>query len=289
MEVIEWDRSFDDSRGARLFTAVFVGSFLGFLLLAVTAVAITLPLFVGSLLAEPAMLAVVVLLALVGGPMSLLYLWPLLTDPEQREGLGLFTDIGTLPRSHVLIAAVLGAVAHVVAFLAFELGPLSVLAVGGIVGGLGTWLLLTAGRIDPDARTLSVRWNHWDDEADLRTVDLDGWTGLRQYRVGPVVVLWPSYARRSSGARPRLLTVPPWVADDAAPVFEAAIDVPAPERKREANPTVAAVLVVLGLGTFGVGAALWSLHAVPAGFRAWFAAFAGVFGFLFLAAAWRER
>jgi len=77
----------------------------------------------------------------------------------------------------VLIAAVLGAVAHVVAFLAFELGPLSVLAVGGIVGGLGTWLLLTAGRIDPDARTLSVRWNHWDDEADLRTVDLDGWTG----------------------------------------------------------------------------------------------------------------
>lgn len=79
------------------------------------------------------------------------------------------------------------------------------------------------------------------------------------------------------------------VADAAAPVFEEAIDVPAPERERDTNPTVAAVLVVFGLGTFDVGAALWTLDAVPARFRAWFAAFAGVFGFLFLAAAWRER
>jgi len=156
------------------------------------------------------------------------------------KGLRLFTDIGTLPRSHVLIAAVLGAVAHVVAFLAFELGPLSVLAVGGIVGGLGTWLLLTAGRIDPTpGRCPSAGTTGTTRRTCGRSTSTAG-RACDSYRVGPVVVLWPSYARRSSGARPRLLTVPPWVADDAAPVFEAAIDVLAPERKREANPTVAA-------------------------------------------------
>jgi len=83
--------------------------------------------------------------------------------------------------------------------------------------------------------------------------------------------------------------VPPWVADDAAPVFEAAIDVPAPERKREANPTVAAVLVVFGARNVRRRGRALVAPCRSRGFRAWFAAFAGVFGFLFLAAAWRER
>lgn len=289
MEAIEWERTMADSRGARLFTAVLFGVLLGFPLLLATTLLVLLPFMAGSLLANPATLAVVVLLALIGGPMSLLYLWPLLTDPEQREGLGPPIQVQGLSRRSVVAAAVLGALGHVVALLVFELGPFTVLAIGVLVGSLGTWLLLTTGRIDPDDRTLSFRQSHWDDEADLRTVDLDGWTNLRRFHVGPVVVLWPSYARGSSGPRPRLLSVPPWVADAAAPVFEQALDVPAPERERETNPTVAAVLVIFGLGTFGVGAALWTLDVVPAAFRAWFAALAGVFGALFLAAAWRER
>lgn len=179
MEAIEWERSFEDSRGARIFRGVFVGSLLGFLLLAATAVAITLPFMVGSLLANPAALALAALFALVGGPMSLFSLWPLLTDPEQREGLGLFTGIRALPSWHVVAAAVIGALAHVVAFRVFELGPVPVFVVGVLVGGLGMSRFLSAGRIDPDERTLTVRPNHWDDRSATRTVDLDGWTNLR--------------------------------------------------------------------------------------------------------------
>ncbi|SFR96505.1 hypothetical protein SAMN05216559_1622 [Halomicrobium zhouii] len=289
MEPIEWDRSFEDSRGARLFAYVFLGSFFGLGLLIAISLVVALPLLVGSLLDEPAMLAVVALFALVGGPMSLLYLWPLLTDPEQRQGIWVSSWPAALSRTGAIAAAILGAAAHVITAWVTGMGPALLLAVGGLVGSLGMSLFLSSGRIDPNARTLTIRPNHWAERSATRTVDLDGWTNLRQYRIGPVVVLWPSYASGSSGPRPRLLTVPPRVADAAAPVFEAAIDVPAPERERATNPTVGAVLVVFGLGTFAVGAALWTLDAVPAAFRAWFAAFAGVFGFLFLAAAWRER
>jgi len=289
MESIEWDRSFEVSRGARLFAYVFLGSFFGLGLLIATALVVFLPFIVGSLLDDPATLAVVALLALVGGPMSLLYLWPLLTDPEQRQGIAVSSWPASLSRAGVVVAAVLGAAAHVITAWATGMGPALLLAVGGLVGSLGMSLFLSAGRIDPDARTLTIRPNHWAERSATRTVDLDGWTNLRQFRVSPVVVLWPSYARGSRGPRPRLLSVPPRVAEAAAPVFEDAIDVPAPERERDTNPTVAAVLVVFGLGTFGVGAALWTLDAVPTGLRAWFAALAGIFGFLFLAAAWRER
>lgn len=288
MTPIRWHRGFDVSRPARLFAYALLAPILGGTLLVVLLGLAMVPVVVPRLIADPSMLALVVVLALVGGPASLLYVWPLLTDPNQREALVRSNWITDLPPSGLLGCAVAGALAQVVALWLTPLGPLLVVGAGTLVGVVGTGLLLTRGQIDPDARRLTVRPSRGGRETSGTATDLDTWTALRRYRLGPVVVLRPSYAPGTGAGAPRLLTIPAWVADAADGTFDAALAAAAPAPGRDPNPAVAATLAVFGLGFAGTGVVLGLLVAVPASLRVWLAGSLGGVGLLFLVLAYRE-
>lgn len=288
MEPIEWRRDLEDSPAGRLFAYTFVGTVGGLPLLVALVGLLALPVVIVSLTANPPVLALVVVLALVGGPLSLLYLWPLLTDPDQRAPLLADTWVDELSARGVLASTVLGALVHALGFYLLPVAPLLLLVLGGLLASTGTWLLLTEGRIDPDDRTLAVRSALSDRDSRGRTVDLAAWTGLSRYRIGPVVLLRPRYGPGVRGGTPRLIPVPATVAAAATPAFEAALDAPAPEPERPPNPAVAATLAVFGLGSVALGVAIAVLEVGPAGYRLYLLALASLFGAVFLAAAVRE-
>lgn len=288
MKPVEWRRKLGDSRTARLCAYAALASFTGLPLLFGVVFVVALPAIVAALVGNPPMAVLVALLALVGGPVSLLYLWPLLTDPDQRRPIVGNTWLHELSTAGIAIAALVGAVVHVLVFLLFPYAPILVVLGGGLTSTTGTWFLLTEGRIDPDERTLSISPSHVDRPSRGRTVDMDTWTGLSRYSVGPIVLLRPTYARGIRGRAPRLIPVPVRVARDAAPVFEAALATPAPEPDRAPNPVVAATLVLFGLGTVALGATAYVLEIGPLNYRLYTVALSGVFGLLFLAAARRE-
>jgi hypothetical protein len=81
---LSWELSPADVRFGWLLVylpVAFLGGHVGLLL--VTAVAL-----VPAMLADPRLLALAALLVLVGGPFSLLYLWPMLRNPDQRPDPG---------------------------------------------------------------------------------------------------------------------------------------------------------------------------------------------------------
>lgn len=288
MEPIEWHTGLGDSRAGRLCAYVSVGSLLGLPLLVALLVLVALPGILPALLANPAVLVLVAVLALVGGPMSLLYLWPLLTEREQRRPILTNTFVDELSPVSIGVAAVVGAVVHAGSFVLFSLSPLIVLVVGALAGTTGTWLLLTAGHIDPDERTLAVRPSENDRESTGRQVDLDTWTGLSVHRLGSVVVLRPAYGAGVRGGVPRLIPIPARVATAAMPIFEAGLDAPTPDPERPPNPVVAATLALFGLGSLAVGTAIAFFWPGPGAYPVHVLALCGLFGVIFLLAAKRE-
>ena len=288
MAPIEWHTRLEDSPTGRLFAYVFVGSLTGLPVLIALAVLVALPAILPALLASPSILVLVAVLTLVGGPLSLFYLWPLLTERDQRRPILARTPLQHLSTVGVTIASVGSAAVYAVTFVVIEFSPLLVLVGGALVGITGTWLLLTTGSVDPENRVLRVRPSLADRASTGWTVDLDTWTGLARYRLGPVTVLRPTYGPGIRSGVPRLLPMPTWVVDAAAPVFEAAIDAPTPEPDRVPNPAVAATFALFGLGIVALGVAAIVLQVGPAGYRLYLFALSGVFGGLFLVAAWRE-
>ena len=158
-------------------------------------------------------LALVALLALVGGPLSILYLWPMLTDPDQRPPLVL-PDWQPRP-SRLVVAIILGA--------GFA-SATTVLVDGGHLLVFAVWFLFvfvvsitgTSGRIDPDTDTISVdgRTGTLSSVHSVYRLDVGTWTGfLLTYRPAPA-------------SAPRIVVVPEAVADDAHSLLEfgAALD-----------------------------------------------------------------
>lgn len=288
MKSIEWQTDLADTRAGLFCAYLAVGTLLGLPLLVALALLVTLPVTIPALLANPSALVLVVVLVLVGGPMSLLYLWPVLTESDQRRPIVPDPVLDVLTRRGVVAAAVAGALAHGLGLVLFALSPLIVILVGGLAASAGTWLLLTAGRIDPDGRRLEVRQSLNERESAGRTVDLDTWTALARYRLGPVTLLRPTYGPGVRGGVPRLIPLPTWVADEAAPVFEAALAAPTPEPDRAPNPVVAATLAVFGFGCLAVGVGIVLLEAAPASSRLYVLGLSAAFGGIFLVAALRE-
>lgn len=213
---------------------------------------------------EYGVLALVALLALVGGPFSLLYLLPVVTDADARQSLSAdLPQYHRLARWKIALAAVLGA--------------------GGILAAVyaGTWALLAAfllvpavsfgvagtldadGALDTTAGTLVVQ---------DREVDLDAIADHRRIDLGSHAVLALTYAGPNDLDRPKVVVVPRSVADAAiaaVPEDPSASEDPRPPAERAALIGtaavflgLAAVLVAVGRGTENA-AALYAFAAMP--------------------------
>jgi hypothetical protein len=215
---------------------------------------------------------VVVVLALVGGPFSLLYLVPAFTDPEGRPSFGVEGVERPLTRRGrvtlgVAGAAVLGGALWLSPALAAGLAGLAALA------GVTYLAFATRGRLDPATATL---------ETPTREFDLGRVTGYRARRVGPVAfVTLRTPNRPGQFVTPSLVRVPVTRLDGVADALEAVAAGAEREARagRDPNPAVRGVSVGLAVLFLAVGAG--ALVVVDAGVG-WYVAllswlFAGIF------------
>ena len=164
----------------------FIAGLVGPLLLAGSLLVLTLPDLLFNLKLGPLLL--LGLFILVGGPMSLLYLWPMLTDPRQRPSRNAFiAKGGTSPwtvRSAVA-AAVVGAI--IIGGLALVSAPFDVLfafVVSLMCTPVLVALFTTTGSIEDEFLICNGT-----------TVPLAQVTRVRSIHMGNAMVCWVSYAR----------------------------------------------------------------------------------------------
>lgn len=202
-------------------------------------------------------LALVVLLALVGGPFSLLYLVAAFADSEKRPTLPLLelcresVDLGRLA-----VAVALGVVAGL-ALVSTGFGllllVLIVLPVLSVVVGVHS----SDGELDAGRGTLRVRRRGSGDG----TVNLNDLNGYRRFDVGDLVLFRFSYEEGYGGlTAPFGVGVPSEVASAVERAIEAGVDASARDDPdggidaSGANPLVRPLLV--GFGLLFVGLAL---------------------------------
>lgn len=221
---------------------------------------------------ELGLLALVVLLTLVGGPLSVLYLWPLLTDSHQRPPGSQLVPSGLTPR-RLGVVSLLGALVLVGAAWLDPLGPFLVIGSGlAVLLPVGA-ALQNEGEIDPTERTLTTR---------DKTVALDTLTGIRRVSAGRLTVHWLSYAGGSAPPTPRLLVLPTPIARTARETFEQGIDNPVPESQSASNRLVQVTLGGIGIGFLGGAILLFVVDPFPAGIALWMSSLIGMFGLIFL-------
>lgn len=259
MSTIEWHRSAEESRTGRWLSVVALAPLLGLVAVFLLSVLVAVVAGFGTLFARPEILLLVVVLALVGGPLSLLYLWPLLTDPEQRAGLAT-GDIG-LSFSELLASTALGIVGHAISVVVLSLGPYLFVAAGTGGGCLLLALFSTAGRLDTEARTLSTEPDVFGARRSGREIDLTTWERVSRYRIGETVLLRCTYVAGHRG--PRLLTLPAWVDEHARPVIEAAVRTERSPIERNPDRLVQVILVGFGALFGGLGGSLVWMGLVP--------------------------
>lgn len=221
------------------------------------------------------------LLALVGGPISLVYLWPMLRDVAQRPDRSQFPIIPRSPRRAIGLAAV-GAVGLVAMVFIWPVAAVLIVLVVlvGLVPLVG--LLRTDGSVDPNAGTISV---------DGRTGALAALTGSRQVPVGSITIIWLSYTSDASPwMLPRLVVCPTPVAQRIRPHITAGITAPLPatDDGRESNRTVQATLVAFGLLFLGVAIAEFFVADIPSALALWASSAMTLFALVFLWLAARE-
>ena len=198
MPSTEWSYDAAASRSLRLISHLPVAAVGGVFLPAAGA-------SVAFVIADPGVLRspfvlLVALLALVGGPMSLLYLWPMLADPDQRPTRSAFSGADGSPFTarSVGAAALAGALA-VLALVAVGV-PFEVvygLVVGCVFSPILVAAATTEGTLDDGRLTIN-----------RREVPLNRVAGVRSIRVRGFVVLWLSYVPRSGLFVPRLAVFP---------------------------------------------------------------------------------
>jgi len=238
------------------------------LLLAAALAALVLVLWRGSWTLR----ALVVVLALVGGPFSLLYLVPAFADPEGRPSFGIEgVERALTRRGRVGIgvggAAVLGGALWLSPALAAGLAGLAALA------GVTYLTFATRGRLDPATATLKTR---------TREFDLGRVTDYRVRRVGPVAfVTLRTPNRPGQFVTPSLVRVPVASLDGVTGALDAVVAGAEAEGPsgRDPNPVVRAVGVALALLFLAVGVGAFAVVDAGVG---WYVAllswlFAGIF------------
>ncbi|WP_276257852.1 hypothetical protein [Haloglomus litoreum] len=216
----------------------------------------------------------VVVLVLVGGPASVLYLLPMLRDPDQRPRFypeEMTVGLALSLRQRVALG-LLGAAALAGPWL---LDPrlTGLVAVGGVLAGVTYAVATTRGTIDPERAVL---------DAGARVFDLDRVTGYRVRPLGPLTLVTLSIPARPGrlGRSTTRLLVPTDRLDDVTAALDAIVAEAAPETGRDPNPQVQLAAGALALLFLGIGAA--AVATIGAGVGWYVAALCGLFGLLLL-------
>ncbi|GAA0229610.1 hypothetical protein ACFFQF_13360 [Haladaptatus pallidirubidus] len=282
-ETIRWSLDPSDSHLALISLHGAYGVFGGVTLIVLLGIA-----FVGVttiLSGQFEILALALLLGLVGGPLSLLYLLPLVADSNQRPGfLGFDEHLRPLP---LVVASVVSAVALIATVL---VAPWLLLLFPVLYGAMfvivGTFE--SSGELDPVRRVIRI------DDSDLRPareLAFDDYDGFRRFKfAGMTVFRLSSEAQRLNNTH--WLSVPVSVAPAVERVIEDGIAHEPTSQPTEVNRTVQATLVAFGLLLVGIAAGI-----VVVGRSAGqdvvvsllLASMVGVFGFMFLYLAYDYR
>jgi hypothetical protein len=186
--------------------------------------------------------ALVALLALVGGPISVLYLWPL-RDPDQRPALFDDWSLWWFDARQALAFAAVGAAVTIAATFV-DPGALYALFLAGVAATLLASVCSVSGRVDPESGTIDTRYQ------EIAIADI---ASVRTHRVGPLVVVRPRSPGRV-GTVPWYFLVPASDAPAVLDAVEAGIDsTPDPTLDRERNRTVRLVAGLLAVGAAGGG------------------------------------
>lgn len=268
---IRWNLSPTDSRIVAALRYLPTAFFGGYLLLGVALALFALP----ELLSNPPILALVVLLALVGGPVSLLYLWPMIRDPEQRPDPGDFAWFADLQPARLVAAAIGGAVLVGTGLVLFGAWAQLVLVLGCLfVPAVVVAAFDADGEVDTQAETLTYR---------EQTVDIDILNSVITWRLGSVRVFVLRYrARVGGGWKPRVLLVPKRVGDSVETALRQGVAADPDRQPREPDRTAQLLLGTVGLAFLATAAAIFALTDVPTGIRGYVAAITAGIGLLFV-------
>ena len=239
---------------------------------------------VASLLAgEAGPFVWVAVLVLLGGPVSVLYLLPVVRS-EWRPSLSLFLpDPVDDPEESVadryaeafswrgaaaavlLSAGVIAALAWLDTRLLYAYVALwFVLLI--LASGVITW-----GRVDPTEPKLEYR---------TTTVPLEAVKNVRRLRLGEVVVYWLSYR---SGARD--FSTPSWVTvtSESAGAVDRALERAESGESETSSPNraVTTVAIAIGLASLAMAGGIWTIDGLETGVAAYLSVMMGFFG-LFL-------
>lgn len=257
---IEWHVDAASSRSLRAVVYLVVGLFGGGALLLLGGMG-----FVGvstALDGEYTYLAWIALLAFIGGPLSLVYLWPMLVEREQRPPLASFAGDREIAERYAavftrnrLLAAVLCGAAGLFALAVVD----PRLAFGAVVG---SFLLLpiasgviSRGRVDPDEQTLT----YMDRSVEPSRVET-----VRRLDLGGTALCWLSYSSGyGSFGTPHLIVATP----EATDAIERTVASVEPEIDAEHSPdrVVQAALGTLALSSFSTAAFVFFAEPGSAG------------------------
>ncbi|MFB1063344.1 hypothetical protein [Natrinema sp. H-ect4] len=284
-DAVTWSRSASASTLGRLCQYLQVGFFGGMTLLVVALGAAGLAL--SAVNGAYGRLALFVLLLLIGGPFSLLYLLPLVDDETVRSSIRTWADRTGYDRLRPLPAAVSVLVGAVVIVGSVAVSPVALLALFLVVPvgtSIGMQMVNSRGEIDPVVGTVRVNDQSFDLE-ELAAVS------VRRVPGTGTVVLRPSYATKTRGVTaPGYVSMPRDVYEEARPLLEAAAS--ETERTIRQSRSERVVLVVFGVGTLvgAVGAAFLGFERGGDArvILSYIALLVGCFGIAFLALAARE-
>ena len=258
---VEWRIDAANSRFVRWVVYGWLGLFGGGGLLAFGLVASGA--LASALEGEFGQLALLVLLVLVGGPFSVLYLWPAIRS-ETRPPRSLFVPDSAADPEEPLADRYAEAFSWHGAFVAAILSALALIALAWLDGRIllayvALWFVLLPiasgfvvwGRVDPREPSLEYRTG---------TVPLEAIEGVRRRRLGGIVVYRLSYR---SGTR--RLSTPSWLTltPEAAAAVDRALEVAEADEAepRASNRAVRLVAVGIGLSFLGLAVAIWLLAA----------------------------
>ena len=208
---ISWRYDTESSWVLRVVAHGFIAAFGGLLLFTFAVLLLALPETLSALTVET--IALIVLLIFVGGPFSLVYLWPMITDPDQRPNASAFAaEGGTVPwtKRSSAVAIVIGtAVLRGLLALDPSFDCLFTVLVLAIFSPIVVSLFTTDGTISDEFLVSN------GNQVALRQI-----TGIRSLHVGTAVVLWLTFASGTGFLTPRLVTVPEDLASDVMAKLE---------------------------------------------------------------------
>lgn len=250
------DRDADRFRLAVLHLAAGIPVVIGLALLVVLASAIANELAVENL----GFVVLVVVLALIGGPASLVYLLLALEYGSKREVQKLTPSVGWFRFRYMPVTLLGGGI--LLLSLAIQPGLLLVYPIGLVVCKMAVDLRYTVGRIDPETASLrqvsgAAAAEYTDDgvldtdDRRIRTFDLSPLRCVYQRQIGDYTVFVPRYQSRGRWGRPLVLVVPNHTATEVGRVLDTVIRGNDWSSDAELDPAVRIVLG--GLGVFFLG------------------------------------